>query len=70
MVSFFLNATSSKNVVFDFTNNKKANITLYDKSGKPFLSTSSSAMLERHAGLGVYVQIAQDLNSLNKSPEI
>ena len=27
-------------------------------------------MLERHAGLGVYVQIAQDLNSLNKSPEI
>ena len=27
-------------------------------------------MLERLAGLGVNVQIAQDVNNLNKSPEI
>ena len=35
MLSYFLNATNtpSKNVVFDITNNKKANITLYNKSG-------------------------------------
>ena len=61
MVSFFQNAKSSKNVVFDITNNKKANITLCDKSGLPFLFQSLSAMLERLAGLGVNVQIAQDV---------
>ena len=33
MLSYFLNATPSKNVVFDITNNKKANINLYNKSG-------------------------------------
>ena len=36
MLSYFLNATPSKNVVFDITNNKKTNITLYNKSGYPF----------------------------------
>ena len=33
MLSYFLNVTPSTNVVFDITNNTKANITLYKKSG-------------------------------------